>query len=86
MKILEGWKQIADALNYSERQTLRFYQKVRHRLSLKNYLGSGHRMKMDHEDIAEFKRLIVSDSVTFPRRNSEMSENGVICQCKLFDR
>lgn len=82
--ILEGWKQIADALKYSERHTYRHFRTVSHRLHLKHYLGHGHRMRMSIDEVERFKRLIVSANVRH-RRAKVMSENVMLCQTSLFD-
>ena len=87
--LLEGWKQIADALGYSVRQTYRFYEDVKREIHLRHYLGAGHRMRMDNEDLANFKTLILQRAVRFfrdrPPAARLMAENGMICQTKLFD-
>lgn len=86
--IFEGWKQVADAIRYSERQTYRHYEQVKDRLTLRHYLGPGHRMKMSREEIEAFKNLILQDAVRYRQRSPLsriMAEDVRICQAKLFD-
>jgi hypothetical protein len=56
--VFEGWKQVADAIKYSVRQTYRFFLAVKDRLPLRYYLGQGHRIKMTEPEVELFKALI----------------------------
>jgi len=58
-KILEGWKEIADAIgNYHPDYVRRLFRKVRSRLPRKYWLGPGHRIIMTSDELKEFKTLI----------------------------
>lgn len=87
--ILEGWKQVSDAIKYSSRQTYRFFIAVRDRLKLRYYLGHGHRIKMTLDEIEQFKALIIQHlkQSNYPRPLSPnfLPGHGTICQGKLFD-
>lgn len=69
-KILEGWKEIANFLNYSPRHMRRLFYLYGHKIHLRHWLGPGRRILMTTEEVEIFKKIIAANDTQnhFPLR------------------